>query len=76
MLLKMFKCFQEFSSLIFNRNDWEAFNPYTNVLWIHYVTEKLLEKLQQKGVKIKKFSSRVLEYHSCYEILFEDDLFK
>ncbi|XP_077514345.1 uncharacterized protein LOC144125117 isoform X3 [Amblyomma americanum] len=27
-----------------NQNDWKSFRPYTNVLWLHYLSRKLLDK--------------------------------
>jgi len=57
-----------------NRNDWEAFNPITNVLWIHYVTNKLISKIRQQAT-LKRFAARVLKYSSCYDILMKDELF-
>ncbi|XP_066913645.1 serine/threonine-protein kinase haspin-like isoform X2 [Clytia hemisphaerica] len=58
-----------------NHNEWEAFNPFTNVLWIHYITNKLASKLR-KNATMKKFAARVLDYKSCHDILLEDVLFR
>ena len=56
------------------RNEWESYNPFTNVLWIKYVTQKLLSKLK-KSATLSKFLSRVLNYSSSLDIVEKDELF-
>lgn len=58
-----------------NNNEWEKFSPYSNVLWIRYVTEKLISKLSRSTTTLKKFLARVLDYASARDILYNDELF-
>lgn len=32
--------------MFFCRNNWETFNPKSNVWWLHYLTDKLLRRKQ------------------------------
>lgn len=36
-----------------NKNDWEKFTPYTNVLWLHYILDKMTSECYFKNVKTK-----------------------
>ena len=57
-----------------NGNNWEVFSPYTNVLWIHYLTQKLVEKISCKRSSLNVFMRQVRSYCSAYEILMSGDL--
>lgn len=35
-------------------NDWTLFNPFTNVLWLHYVVDKLID-----GARYQSTRSRI-----------------
>ncbi|KAJ8339792.1 hypothetical protein SKAU_G00344250 [Synaphobranchus kaupii] len=62
-----------------NNNSWSEFNPRTNVLWIHYLADKLLhmsyrQRIQSKPMKnlkrsIKDFHRELLAYKSAATVL-------
>ncbi|KAH1012341.1 hypothetical protein HUJ05_011514 [Dendroctonus ponderosae] len=41
-----------------NKNDWTAFMPYSNILWLHYILRKAI-----KGVRYKNPKSKVHQRH-------------
>lgn len=44
MIFNLFFCFSD---------DWQHFEPYTNVLWLHYILEKAITGLRYKNKKSK-----------------------
>eukprot|EP00096_Caligus_rogercresseyi_P015813 TRINITY_DN828_c2_g1_i1.p1 TRINITY_DN828_c2_g1~~TRINITY_DN828_c2_g1_i1.p1 ORF type:complete len:429 (+),score=159.08 TRINITY_DN828_c2_g1_i1:450-1736(+) len=40
-----------------NANDWKAFNPFSNVLWLHYLLDKLVSSVPYKSVKSRAHRS-------------------
>ncbi|XP_068228697.1 uncharacterized protein Haspin [Palaemon carinicauda] len=36
-----------------NRNNWEDFTPYTNVLWLHYIVDKMINECYYKNTKAR-----------------------
>nr|XP_055061405.1 uncharacterized protein haspin [Misgurnus anguillicaudatus] len=69
-----------------NNNCWSTYNPHSNVLWLHYLADKLLsmnykiksQSSQQKTLKstIKSFHSEILDYASATEALTKCRLFR
>ncbi|XP_055061405.2 uncharacterized protein haspin [Misgurnus anguillicaudatus] len=69
-----------------NNNCWSTYNPHSNVLWLHYLADKLLsmnykiksQSSQQKTLKstIKSFHSEILDYASATEALTKCRLFQ
>ncbi|KAK2865666.1 hypothetical protein Q7C36_001722 [Tachysurus vachellii] len=69
-----------------NNNCWADYNPHSNVLWLHYLADKLLtmkyrnkpHTSQQKALKnsIKSFFSEILNYHSAKDVLLHAALFQ
>ncbi|XP_058631753.1 serine/threonine-protein kinase haspin-like isoform X2 [Onychostoma macrolepis] len=69
-----------------NNNCWSTYNPHSNVLWLHYLADKLLsmkykskaQSNQQRTLKsaLKSFQSEILHYPSATEALMNCKLFQ
>ncbi|XP_050970675.1 uncharacterized protein LOC127168133 [Labeo rohita] len=69
-----------------NNNCWSSYNPHSNVLWLHYLADKLLsmnyktkaQTNQQRTMKsaLKSFQSDILNYPSATEALMNCKLFQ
>ncbi|XP_036439336.1 serine/threonine-protein kinase haspin [Colossoma macropomum] len=69
-----------------NNNCWGEYNPHSNVLWLHYLVDKLLtmkyktkaQTGQQKALKssLRSFQSEILSYGSATEALLHCSLFQ
>lgn len=45
-------------------NYWEVFEPYTNILWLHYLVDKMIDGVNytsKKGNKHRNFMAKMLE---------------
>nr|CAB3262883.1 uncharacterized protein LOC100184595 [Phallusia mammillata] len=66
-------------------NDWSLFRPRTNVLWIHYLIDKLINQVHYKSKRSKihrqsiqtmrQLSKTILTFASCQEIVEKSSLF-
>ncbi|MCJ8749170.1 hypothetical protein PDJAM_G00173310, partial [Pangasius djambal] len=69
-----------------NNNCWADYNPHSNVLWLHYLADKLLtaryrnkpQTSQQKALKssLNSFHSEILNYNSAKDVLLHSTLFQ
>ncbi|KAK7161866.1 hypothetical protein R3I94_004510 [Phoxinus phoxinus] len=69
-----------------NNNCWSMYNPHSNVLWLHYLADKLLsmnyknkaKSNQQRTLKssLKSFHSEILNYPSATEALMNCTFFQ
>ncbi|KAM5274363.1 serine/threonine-protein kinase haspin [Ctenodactylus gundi] len=70
-----------------NKNHWCEYHPYNNVLWLHYLTDKILNEisfkkkcntpsLRQIKKNIQHFHSTVLNFSSATDLLCQHSLFK
>uniref|UniRef100_A0A8B9C6J3 Serine/threonine-protein kinase haspin n=1 Tax=Anser brachyrhynchus TaxID=132585 RepID=A0A8B9C6J3_9AVES len=70
-----------------NSNSWTDYHPHSNVLWLHYLSDKLLKDMAYKKKestsamrKIKqqlvKFHNEVLTFGSASEVLHSSSLFQ
>lgn len=68
-----------------NLNNWADYNPHTNVLWLHYLADKLLnmryKKRTKKSLKMLKevfeeFMRDSLEYPGAVDLLLSGQLFQ
>ncbi|KAG2077211.1 hypothetical protein BDR04DRAFT_1088144 [Suillus decipiens] len=66
----------------YNGNSWEGYQPFTNVMWLHYLTQKLLhsKRLKPPATKKKSMSEPTqvasltgYDEQECYESLVEID---
>lgn len=60
-----------------DRSDWETFEPYTNVLWLHYLADKmskkktLINREKKFETKLKGFMRHAKKCSSAAEIVHE-----
>ncbi|XP_056620998.1 uncharacterized protein LOC130434713 [Triplophysa dalaica] len=69
-----------------NENCWSTYNPHSNVMWLHYLADKLLtmsyktkaQSSQHKTLKssLKSFHSEILNYASATEALMHCKFFR
>ncbi|XP_010609674.1 serine/threonine-protein kinase haspin isoform X2 [Fukomys damarensis] len=70
-----------------NNNCWCEYHPYNNVLWLHYLTDKILNHmtfkrkyntpaLKQMKKKIQHFYRTVLNFSSATDLLCQHSLFQ
>ncbi|XP_010594812.2 serine/threonine-protein kinase haspin [Loxodonta africana] len=70
-----------------NNNCWGEYHPYNNVLWLHYLTDKILKQvtfrhknntsaMRQVKREIQQFHKTMLNYSSATELLCQHSLFK
>lgn len=70
-----------------NNNCWGDYHPYNNVLWLHYLTDKILKQmtfktkcntptLKRTRKKIQHFHETMLTFRSATDLLCQHSLFK
>eukprot|EP00062_Callorhinchus_milii_P004956 gi/632943916/ref/XP_007887217.1/ PREDICTED: serine/threonine-protein kinase haspin [Callorhinchus milii] len=68
-----------------NFNKWSDYNPHSNVLWLHYLAEKMLNMKYKKRAKIalktrkekfEEFLNEALKYQSAEELLHSNFFFQ
>lgn len=70
-----------------NRNCWGEYHPYNNVLWLHYLTDKILNHMRfktkcqttamkQVKKKLQHFYRTVLSFGSATDLLCQHSLFQ
>ena len=61
------------------RNNWQTFEPYTNILWLHYTLDKMITavrykkrnlKIHKNGItKLKELENEILTYNSAFDFV-------
>ncbi|KAG9436471.1 hypothetical protein HZU67_01428 [Apis mellifera carnica] len=61
------------------KNNWQTFEPYTNILWLHYTLDKMITavryrkrnlKTHKNGItKLKELKNEILTYNSAFEFV-------
>ncbi|KAL6260889.1 hypothetical protein P5V15_008416 [Pogonomyrmex californicus] len=61
------------------QNNWQKFEPYTNVLWLHYILDKMITAVRYKKknlkihrhaiIKLRKFKDTILNYDSAIDFV-------
>ncbi|XP_012634762.1 serine/threonine-protein kinase haspin [Microcebus murinus] len=70
-----------------NNNCWGEYHPYNNVLWLHYLTDKILKQMtfktkcnthamKQMKKKIQYFHKTMLNFSSATDLLCQHSLFQ
>ncbi|XP_015186578.1 PREDICTED: putative uncharacterized protein DDB_G0282133 [Polistes dominula] len=50
-------------------NNWQEFEPYTNVLWLHYVLDKMITMVRYKKKNLKKHKNSIIQLKNLKEII-------
>ncbi|KAK7496261.1 hypothetical protein BaRGS_00012426 [Batillaria attramentaria] len=67
-----------------NKNHWEAFHPHTNVMWLHYLCDKLINRKRYSAndrshreamKRLRQALQNLLQYQSAAHFVLEDALF-
>ncbi|XP_017932313.2 serine/threonine-protein kinase haspin [Manacus vitellinus] len=70
-----------------NSNVWTDYHPHSNVLWLHYLADKLLNDMRYKRkattpalrktkMQLTKFHKEVLTFESAHDVLLNSSLFQ
>ncbi|XP_041278909.1 serine/threonine-protein kinase haspin isoform X2 [Onychostruthus taczanowskii] len=70
-----------------NSNSWTDYHPHSNVLWLHYLADKLLKAMSYKKkastpalkkikTQLSKFHKEVLTFESAHDVLHHSSLFQ
>ncbi|XP_031985877.1 serine/threonine-protein kinase haspin [Corvus moneduloides] len=70
-----------------NSNSWTDYHPHSNVLWLHYLADKLLRGMSYKKkastpalkkikMQLSKFHKEVLTFESAHDVLHHSSLFQ
>ncbi|TRZ24346.1 hypothetical protein HGM15179_002794 [Zosterops borbonicus] len=70
-----------------NSNSWTDYHPHSNVLWLHYLADKLLNSVSYKRkattpalkkikAQLSKFHREVLSFESAHDVLHHSSLFQ
>ncbi|XP_062363167.1 serine/threonine-protein kinase haspin [Cinclus cinclus] len=70
-----------------NSNNWTDYHPHSNVLWLHYLADKLLKGMTYKKkastpalkkikMQLNKFHKEVLSFGSAHDVLHHSSLFQ
>ncbi|XP_038213864.1 uncharacterized protein LOC119833765 [Zerene cesonia] len=64
-------------------NDWKSYDPFTNILWLHYTADKMITALRYTRTntkihkhyiaKLKDVKNRILQYGSAAEFVITDN---
>ncbi|XP_054004826.1 uncharacterized protein LOC128890400 isoform X1 [Hylaeus anthracinus] len=65
------------------KNNWQTFEPYTNILWLHYTLDKMITavryrrrnlKIHKHGItKLKELKNTILTYSSAFDFVLNCD---
>ncbi|XP_014601992.1 PREDICTED: uncharacterized protein LOC106785783 [Polistes canadensis] len=50
-------------------NNWQEFEPYTNVLWLHYTLDKMITMVRYKKKKLKKHKNAIIQLNDLKQII-------
>lgn len=53
-------------------NEWENFEPYTNILWLHYVVDKMIDGVHYKKTKNQAHRSAIHEMMQLRDEMLEN----
>nr|XP_050861834.1 uncharacterized protein LOC127069144 isoform X1 [Vespula vulgaris]XP_050861835.1 uncharacterized protein LOC127069144 isoform X1 [Vespula vulgaris]XP_050861836.1 uncharacterized protein LOC127069144 isoform X1 [Vespula vulgaris]XP_050861837.1 uncharacterized protein LOC127069144 isoform X1 [Vespula vulgaris]XP_050861838.1 uncharacterized protein LOC127069144 isoform X1 [Vespula vulgaris] len=51
------------------QNNWQEFEPYTNILWLHYVLDKMLTMVRYKKKNLKKHKNAIIQLYDLKHII-------
>lgn len=56
-----------------NKNEWQSFTPYTNVLWLHYILDKMINECYYKNVKTKVHKTNMDQLHKLKQTMLDSE---
>lgn len=51
------------------QNNWQEYEPYTNILWLHYILDKMIKMVRYKRKNLKKHKNAIIALQNLKQVI-------